>query len=277
MAKFFFKGLGWLKKCDLDNVIYVNHWLFSTDLYPKGFEEMHIKEITELLTEKYPNHAIAFRSINKETTPALPGYFKNLGYNAIASRQVYISKPGDPAVHKTRIIKSDLKLLRESPYEVVAGKDLTDPEVLMVLDLHIKLTITHHSKLNPKMTKKLMHTMIANQMFNIYALRKDGMIHGVIGYIERDNVMTCPLFGFDIEHPDKTKIYRLLSTLLFTEAQKKDMVFHQSAGFILKRRSRPQMEYLYIYTQHLKKRQSFGWKFLQTIINTLGKHFMRKY
>ena len=50
--------------------IYINNFLLSTNLYP-DFSQKHIDEIKNFLIEKYPDHALIFRSINTQNEKLL--------------------------------------------------------------------------------------------------------------------------------------------------------------------------------------------------------------
>ena len=84
-----FVPLGWyFRRSQLDNVVYVNNWLLSTNLYPV----MTPDEITAALTflvKRYPERAIIFRSVDNYRNPTLYNTLLQAGCRMIFSRQVY--------------------------------------------------------------------------------------------------------------------------------------------------------------------------------------------
>lgn len=270
----------WLKKRKINQIVYVNHWLLSTDLYPANFSAPQLAALLEFLTRQFPQHAIAFRSLNATTTQALQCILKNQGFELIASRQIYLTDTKENALFNTRIVKSDLKLWNEKEYSVVMPQDLTSEDKARILHLYSNLAISAHSELNPKLNSRFIELAIEEQLLKIKALKKGGTIDGVVGYFERDGVLMCPLFGYDKSHPDKTRLYRLLSTLLLLDAHEKKLTFHQGAGasfFKTVRRAMSQIEFMGIYHAHLPYQQRLSWKLLQMLINGPGLMMMKKY
>ncbi len=280
-ASLFIKNYGRLLKMgEINRCVYVNHWLFSTDLYPANFNGKEVEAITDILTKEFPGHAIVFRSITSATNPELKEALDTSHYQAVASRQIYVTKPYDPQILETRIVKSDFKLFKEAAFEFIEGSRLNENELHRILELHDNLSQSHQTTLNPRISLKCLQSLIAKRVMKIYALKQGNAITGFVGYLEKGNTMVCPLFGFDKTHEDKSKIYRLLSTFLFKEAAKNRLVFNQSAGasfYKSVRRAKPEMEYMYFYTDHLSNKQKLAWKLLKTIVNAFAIPFMKQY
>lgn len=269
-----------LKRGKINQIIYVNHWLFSTDLYPNELTPDQVSAAASFLKLKFPNHAIAFRSINAKTSPKLKKDLTQCGFKFIASRQVYITETSNPDLFNTRIIKSDLKLWNEREYEIIENHQLSEDDGKQILNLYKKLTLEHHSHFNPCLNLRFIQLMIDRRLLQIRALKKDGMINGVVGYVVRNHIFTCPFFGYDKSHKDHPRLYRLLSTLLLLEAKTKNEIFHQSAGasfYKTVRRASTCMEYLAVYTKHLPYKQRGTWWFLRKSMNVFGIPFMKKF
>lgn len=280
-ASLFIKNYGRLLKMgEINRCVYVNHWLFSTDLYPANFNGKEIKTITKTLSKEFPGHAIIFRSITAATNPELKQALENANFDGVASRQIFVSKPYDPEILQTRIVKSDFKLFKEGSFEFVEGDRLSESDLHRILVLHDHLSQSHQTTLNPRMNFKCLQALIAKRIMQVYALKQNGVITGFVGYLEKGNTMVCPLFGFDKTLEDKSKIYRILSTFLFKEAASKRLQFNQSAGasfYKSVRRAKPEIEYMYVYSEHLSTKQKLAWKLLKTIVNTFAIPFMKQY
>jgi hypothetical protein len=269
-----------LKKGKINSVVYVNNWMFSVDLYPAGLTQEKLKKITSFLRERFPDHAICLRSLNTLTTAPLTDALKKEDFHLIACRQVYVTDTKREEIFQTRIIKSDLKLLRETEAVSVDGEELSSEERERVLKLYQMLYLDEHTRLHPQINSNFISQAFDHKLFTIKALRMNGQIEGAVCFFEREGVMMCPIIGFDKAHPQHSSLYRLLSTTLLLEARKRQLVLHQSAGasFYKKvRRAESDLEWIAVYTDHLPLKQRLPWLAIKTVMNTLGVPFMKKY
>lgn len=278
--KWLLNGLGrFVKSGRINSVVYVNNWLFSVDLYPKGLEREDISEIKNFLAARFPEHAIMFRSLNGMTNVPLIDALKNEGFHLIPSRYVLLTNATDESIFKTRILKSDLKFLRESPFELIDESQISSDEYPQLLNFYRLFYITQHSPLNPQFNLRFMKLMIEQGLMRFKILKVNGAIKGVAGYFERGGIMYCPMLGYDKNDPDHKLIYRHLSTDLLLEARKNQWIFHQSAGasfYKSIRRAQGYMEYMGVYTAHLPFKQKTAWTLLGTLINSSSR-FMKNY
>lgn len=286
-SKFLRKGIEWLLKGSskllrmgkINKVVSVNNWLFSTNLYPKLTHEQ-ITRIKEFLAKRFPEHAILFRSVSTyEKKPCFDGLRKN-HFDLIASRQVYHTNTQNEEIWSTRIFKSDLKLLRETRYEVIDSDQVPHEEIPKMLSLYNALNVEKYSKMNLQLKPSFLKLALENKLFRFSALKIDGQIEGIVGSYSLWGVMTSPFFGYDIAKPQQNGLYRLLSTLLVLDAKNRGHIFHQSGGasfYKSVRRAEPNMEYFAVYTKHLPFKRRFPWKALKMIINQFGVSFMKKY
>jgi len=277
----FLKSIGKIiKKGHINNVIYVNHSLFATDLQNNLLTTAQVDAITKYLQTKYPQHAIIFRGINSLCCPQLKDTLAKCNYTFIAGRQVQITDPTNPLLYETRIIKSDMRLWRDNPYTVAEQDKLSGDDDASILELYNKLAIENHSKLNPGIKLRYIKLLKNNPHFKIKTLKRDGKVEGAVGFATSRNAFTCLLFGYDKKQPDAPHLYRIMSTLLLLEAKKKGTIFHQSSGatFYKKiRRAKSITEYQAVYTKHLPAPQRAAWALLRTIMNTIAIPLMKKY
>lgn len=281
LAKLFLGGFDKMGcKGSIDSVVCVNNWLFSTDLYPEGFSSEQISAIVTALKERFPRHAIVFRSLNPVVNGSLMHSLKNLGFHFITSRQILLTDTKNESIFCTRILKSDLKLWRESSYKVLDETQISADECSKLLELYNSLYITHHSYVNPQINNSFMRLISKQSLLNFKVLRLNGSIKGVAGYCVRNGVLYSPFFGYEKDDPDHNVIYRLLNTALILEAQKEKLIFHQSSGasFAKKiRRAESCLESMAIYTSHLPLKQRLTWAAFRTLINWFGPLYMKKY
>ncbi|CCB86376.1 MULTISPECIES: hypothetical protein [Parachlamydia] len=269
-----------LKAGKINKVVYVNNWLFSTDLYATEFTPQEIDLISNTLKNLFPLHAIAFRSINSYTNAQSLQALKDNAFDMIVSRQVFLTDTKNEQVFKTRIFKSDLKLMRESEYEILNETQLADEEYERVLHLYRELYIDKYSELNPQLNLQFLKYLISEGLMHFRVLKKDGRIDGVVGYYIRNGLMTSPFFGYDSSLPTSTGLYRLLSTILSLEAKEKGLILHQSSGasFYKKvRRAESYLEYMAVYARHLPYGRKIPWFLLKHTMNSVAIPFMEKY
>lgn len=281
--KGFLDGVGLLGRLgQMNSAVFVNNWLFSTDLYPKGMNEKLIPNLLPFLCSQFPEQAIIFRSINSKTTPNLSQSLAEQQFKLIPSRQIYITDADNPLIFTSRIIKSDLKLLEKADYEISEPSYLSPAECSLIADLYHSIYIDSHSTLNPQFNHTFMELAHQNSLlsFKILKSKDQGSILGVAGYHERDGIMFCPIFGYNKEHPDHASIYRLLSISLLLEAKKRNSIFHQSSGasfYKTIRKAESCLEYMAVYSKHLSLHQRAFWSGFSILMNKYAPNYMEKY
>ncbi len=267
------RALGlFLKKGQINRNVIVNNWLFSTNLYA-NLEQGQIDRITKFLKTRYPSHAIIFRSINTCLGNKLYDAFQENRYALLLSRQVYFLDTFDEQVYKSKPFKQDLKLLKESEYRVVDASEITEEEIPRIVELYNQLYLNKYSLLNPQFNANFIKLALKNGILTIKALKNaNHRIDGVLGYFQRNGVMTTPLFGYNTNTPQKAGLYRLISTVLALEAKKNGYYLNQSSGaaeFKALRKATPHLEYTGVYYNHLSWWRKGPWKLLKLVVNGL--------
>lgn len=261
----------------INKIIFVNNWLFTTNLYPK-MSESQIQAITKALLERYPDHAIAFRSITQFDNPAC---FKSLGQNKfdlIACRPVYFLDTKKEEPFKARMFKSDLKVVQNSTYEVINNDQIKKEDYGRILELYRDLYINKYTTYSPQLNLNFIELAVKHKILNVKALRKDGKIDAVMGYFARNGVATSPIFGYDTSLPQDLGLYRIISTLLTLEAKDKGLIVNQSAGasqYKKLRRAEGDIEYTAVYSRHLPILRRLPWFFMRRVINGIGVRVMK--
>lgn len=244
----------------IDRLVCVDNWCVSTNLHPP-FADADLAAITDGLAATYPQHAIAWRSVHRWGDHPLADQLKALGYLAVPARSCWVWDPNNAHHRRSRDLKHDAKLLRTSGYEVVGPDQLTAADAPRLRELYNALYLDKYSKHNPWMTDRYLAAAIAGGL-NVRALRKDGRLDGVLGYIRRAGFMTSPLFGYDTSLPIEVGLYRMISRVLVDEALEHGLVLHQSAGaasFKRNRRADSVMEHTWVYTRHLGRGHRLAW------------------
>lgn len=274
-------GMGLLLRGgQMNRVVQVNSWLFSTNLYPK-LDERQMERIVSFLREAFPQHAIVFRSLDKATNAPLLDVLTQLRGTMVPSRQVYLLRP-ERANSKARwLIKRDLALLEQHGYTLAGPDELTEADAPRIVELYNLLYLDKYSLHNPHFTPELIRLALREGVLCIHALRgREGRIDAVLGYYQRDGIMTTPLFGYDTALPQELGLYRMLSAVLIGIARDKGLLLHESSGAAQFKRNRgavAEMEYMAVLDGHLPLRRRAGWRVLSGILNRYGVPLMRKY
>lgn len=268
-----------LRHYQINKVVIVNNWLYSTNLYPP-IQPQQLNLIAKFLQQQFPEHTIVFRSINPDTTSTCYETLQQSGFDYIASRQIFFIDPHQSTLFESRLFKSDLKLLKNSGYEIIEGAQLLKEDLSRVLALYRDLYIHKYSQLNPNFTEEFLLLALTENLMHFKALKKEGRIDGVVGYVKCDKMMFSPFFGYDRTVPKEVALYRLLSTVLMLEAHQQHLCFHLSSGastFKTIRKAHPCIEYMAVYHQHLPFKRRIPWLILKNICNSLGIFYMKRY
>lgn len=267
------------RRYQINKVVIVNNWFYSTNLYP-CLQPQQITEIVDYLKQQFPGYAIVFRSIDPYTSPTCYQCLQKLGFTYIASRQIYFIAPWETTLFESRLFKSDLKLLNNSGYDIIDGDQLTEQDFPRLIQLYRELYIEKFSALNPQFTEEFIRLALKEKILHFKALKKEGRIDGVVGFVERNGEMFCPFFGYDLSVPSQVALYRLLSTLLMLESDRRHLLFHQSSGasmFKKIRKAQSCIEYTAVDYRHLPLKRQIPWMILEKMCNSLGVIFMKRY
>jgi hypothetical protein len=261
------------KACQINEVVYINNWFLSTNLYP-DLTANEIEEMTTFIQMKFPRQAIIFRSLNTFANQDLIDMCEAQNYKKIISRQVYIIDDFDRCL-KHRDFHNDTKLWETSEYE------LLDPDINDVEQLHAlynQLYLEKYSYFNPQFNQAFLKQALETKNLNVLALKKDDRIQACLGYFTRQKQMTTPLLGYNTALPQKDGLYRILSLLLIHEAKEKSMNLNCSAGaagFKEHRGAMPYFEYMLINTSKCSFRK-IPWLIVQFIFNPIATYLFKK-
>jgi hypothetical protein len=262
----------------INRVITVNNWLMTANP-PLIIDDQTLEILKDYLIQHFPYHAILFRSVVKKTCEHSFNALKNQKFHLLATRLVYITQASNEKIFKTRIFKSDLKFFKESHYDILKASDIPNTDIPKIQELYNALYIKKHSQYNPQYNLRFVKHVFDNEVFHFQALKHNNSLKGVIGYFCHKGSMISSFFGYDPSTSEQG-IYRLLSTMLMLEAQKKSFPYYQGAGgsFYKKiRKAEGHLEYTAIYSRHLSIKRRFIWQILKISLNSFGIHFMKKY
>jgi hypothetical protein len=275
---------GWLQRAQIDRIVQVNNWLLSTNLYPPDWTGDDLPEITRLLVETCPDHAIGFRSLNRHSNAALIERLMALGYIAIPSRQVYLFDGHDgPASTflRRRDSRKDAKLLVGTAYIQVPGDALEDADFPRIEHLYNQLYLDKYCPLNPQFSADWLRAGQRDGWLKLTALRSPaGRIDAVLGWFANEKILTTPVVGYDTALPQKLGLYRLIAQISLEQAARRRGLLNMSAGaadFKRQRGGQPEIEFSLVYVNHLPPARQRVWRWLGGLLHAVGVPIMRKF
>ena len=266
---------GYLRRSGFDRVAYVNNWLLSTNLYPVLTPDQ-IHALAKALPGWFPDRAIVFRSVDGFRNPLLYNTLLEERYEMALSRQIWYQEP--QVSFRKKDAKADLRALRRTPYEIVAGSLLSDSDLLRGLELYKFLYLEKYSYYNPQFTESFMQLCRDGSLLHMQALRLEGQINALLGFFVRNGVMTTPFFGYDTRLPQSDSLYRILSAILLQEGHQRGLLVHASAGvgkFKKTRGGQSVIEYNAVFTGHLPAWRRFPWALVKQIANAAVPAFRK--
>jgi hypothetical protein len=264
-----------LRRGRIDRVVIVNNWLLSTNLYPAATHQQ-LAHITATLRERYPDHALLFRSLNRRTTQDVMQSLATLGFEPLISRRVYLFDSSHGALFRRKNFRRDHALIAQQGYRVDSLTAPTPEQAARIVTLYNALYLAKYSRHNPAFTSEFVMLAARERLLSIHALFKGSQM----GFFARGGIMTTPLLGYDTAQPPQAGLYRMLTALLSQLARERGLFLHRSSGAATFKRSRgaePELEYSMLDVRHLKAGRRAAWKLLMIIANKLGKPLLEKY
>lgn len=267
---------------NLDEVVFVNNWLLSTNLYPKEIPFKHLQMLQSFLKEKFPGKAICFRSLNPMLNQILIEDLQNLGFEKVFSRKVFLASTEGPRDYRQkRNFGHDLKLWKKSKDQLKWTR-LSHPsedELSRIRELYQELYLGKYAQLNPDFSIEFFRHLISNAVLTVYALKDGKEIIAVLGYFLFAGVQTASVIGYDSSFPQKKGLYRLISLKIVELAEENKAVIHASSGVSAFKASRgleAYWEYNLIDWSAVKKRKKMSWRALQILANDITIPLMKK-
>ncbi len=271
-----------LRAGGIERVAFVNNYLLSTNLWPH-LAPRDVHDLVAAVAAAFPDHAVAFRSVDAHGQPGLVGALRAAGARFVPARQVWYQTAAD--VVRKRLARKDLARLARHRWQPV---DVTVADAARVADLYGQLYLDKYSHLNPQLTVRFFERAIAEGWLVFRGFARDGDsangLDAVLGYVVRqtgaERTMTQPVFGYDTALPQAVGLYRLLSAQVFAEARAHGLAMHLSAGagaFKAARGAVPTPEFLAVSDRHLPPRRRVPWALLEAVGTRVGLPLLRRY
>jgi hypothetical protein len=275
------RALGnYLWRAEIDKVVAINNWTLSTNLYP-ALNKRYLQEWIAESQQRWPQHAIWFRSLNGRYTPDWLAELGRLGCSLIPSRQVYLYDRIDSQLRMPANLRRDLKLLRSRLHEVSPADSWNAADYERAATLYEMLYLQKYSRLNPHYGAHFLHSWHAAGLLNLMGWRNEaGELESVIGIFEAGTTLTAPIVGYDTSAAQSRGLYRLLMAAVYDLAEKTGQRINLSAGAADFKRLRggiASIEYSAVYTQHLPRSRQRPVQLLAWLSSALGEPLMRRF
>ena len=234
----------------IDKVVYINHWLISTNIH-QDLSAEQIDEITKFIKQNFPDYAICFRNISKETNELLYNSLNQNKYRFLINRvSYYINKNNFAKVYKKQALKKDLSLYKKSEYKISA----TIADSRLQTQVYTDLYINKYTSLNPQYNENFFDLLTQNGFENYTLLNKQNKIVGFFVPFVINDTVSVPWFGYNTSVIQKEGLYRLLMLNIIEYAKNNNLNLNLSSGvgeFKQRRGAKPYWEYLAIDYSHL--------------------------
>jgi Acetyltransferase (GNAT) domain len=267
-------------KAEIDTAVAINNWVLSTNLYPPLNPQILMGWIQEA-QQRWPRHAIWFRSLNGRYTPDWLAQLSNLGFDLIPSRQVYLYDRINLSVRLHANLRRDLKLLRERRHDVVAADAWSPADFERAAALYEKLYMHKYSRLNPYYGGSFLRAWHLVGLLKLIGYRgASGELEAVVGVFESGSTLTAPIVGYDTDSPPRRGLYRLLMASVYELAASSGRRINLSAGAADFKRLRggiATIEYSAVFSKHLPSNRRRAVRVLSRLASSLGEPLMRKF
>jgi hypothetical protein len=271
---------GLLRLGKINKNITINNFLLSTNPYP-NWQGKGAEELLQRFIAAHPNHAIMFRSLNRHTNKELIDNLQQLGFTLGASRQVYIFDKQLDNYWDHNNTQNDRRALAKSEYQLVHHDQIIETDYPVIHKLYNQLYLEKYSKHNPQFSEHLVAYWHQHHLLNFMGLRdQEGVLQGIIGLFETEQVITAPLVGYNTNLSAKKALYRILIYLILEYSNDKGICLNLSSGashFKTLRGGQPFIEYTALYIAHLPVYRKVTWQAIRGLLNKVFVPLVRRY
>ena len=257
------RGLGgYLWRARVDDAVAINNWLISTNLYP-DLDRTLLRRWTGEAADRWPAHAIWFRSLNARYTADWIAALAEAGFTLIPSRQVYLYDRIDRQARRPQNLGRDLALLATTPLAASPVEDWVPADYDRAAELYRLLYLEKYSHLNPDYSAQFLRVWCESGLLELTGYRDDsGVLQAVVGVFALGTTLTAPIVGYDTSLPQRLGLYRLLMATVYDRAARCRQRINLSAGAAQFKRLRggvATMEYSAVYARHLPRNRRRRW------------------
>lgn len=248
----------------MERTVYVNNWLFSSNLYP-NCSGIDWEEVLVTLQRTFPDSAIMFRSVDEKALSKLKLNLEASGCKALSARLLYYLDFKETNLKKKRPYQQDKKRwVKQTDLRHHTLPALDKGTALSILEQYSKLYIGKHSKYNPAYTPLMLQNLHKSGFLNFEGIFEEERLLAIQLVWMRNGVATTPFIGYDQDIPSEKGLYRSLNTILTELSAEAEVLLNMSSGadkFKIQRGGKPTFEYNMVYFKHLKTHRQWVWKF----------------
>lgn len=218
----------------------------------------------------FPGRPVLVRSLDDIGSAPLLAALESLGLRRMLSRLVFYQDPRSPSFWRHRNLQHDLRMIDAQP---MPWRALTPPDAEMIALRYWQLYGEKHSVLNPQFTPAWLSESMRQGALAGEGLLVDGQLAAVYLSYAVDDVMTNPVFGYELDAPASLGLYRRLSVRALQTAQRRGMRLHASSGAPGFKRSRggvPALEYHMLDLTGVGGTQRMAWEAAIRLASRLG-------
>jgi len=247
----------------MEQTVFVNNWLFSSNLYP-NCSNIDWKEVLNTLQTTFPDRAIMFRSIDEKALSEVKHKLEGMGCDALSARLLYYLDFKETNLKKKRPYQQDKKRWeKQSDYRHRSIRRLDEGLTHSILEYYSKLYIGKHSRYNPIYSKAMLKNLHKSGILSFEGIFEDDHLQAIQLVWMRNGVATTPFIGYNQEIPSEKGLYRFLNTILTELSAETGVLLNMSSGadkFKKQRGGHPVFEYNMVYFKHLRGYRQWVWK-----------------
>lgn len=275
------KSVGsWLTGAGIDRVAAINNWLLSTNLYPP-LRTIPLATMVESARERWPGHAIWFRSLNTTDNADWIAALGECGFQLVVSRQVYLYEDLAALSTQHANLKRDLQQLGRTSLHRVRDEGIAEDDYVRIARLYELLYMEKYSRFNPHYSAEFMRRWHQAGLLEFHGFRDEsGILQCVVGLFRQGATFTSPIVGYDTSLPRQLGLYRLLTACAYQATMEQGGRLNFSAGAAQFKRLRggePAIEYSAVYARHLPRKLRHTIAALSLATRRVGAPLLAKY
>ncbi|MEO9515573.1 MAG: hypothetical protein ABJG55_07570 [Paracoccaceae bacterium] len=269
-----------LSPSNVDRIVHINNWMMSTNL-PVDLDPSLTSAQTHELTNAFPQHLLAIRSLTRQHSTPLMDALEVAGWIMLPSRQVFLVPNVAKDSLSRRDAQNDEKLWQLSAFDYEEPSQLTDADTQRIADLYELLYLDKYSRINPVYTPRFVKLTHSIGMIRYLVLRdKDGQIQGFGGMHQNGRHGTMPLIGYNTHMERSLGLYRLVCHAGSLYAARHGLEFNMSSGaaqYKMTRGATAEMEFTAFYIRHLPFHRRAPFAVLRLIGNKIAIPLLKRY
>jgi hypothetical protein len=264
---------------EVNRVVHVDNWLLSTNLHG-DWPGSDLAAIRVFLAERFPGHAIAIRSVDPWSSPALFEAARRDGWQLLGSRQIWVTGDLERDWRPRRNTRHDLRLLRRSGLTIDEFPVMSEADAERIAELYHLLYVGKYSPLNPVFSPAyVLMTWRTGTLRYRGARDAAGNLLAVAGALVRGGILTPPVVGYDTARSQADGLYRIATLLFTTMAAERELRVNGSAGAAQFKRNRGAtgvIEYTAVAARHLPWRRRAVLGFMECVLARLVVPMMKR-